>query len=76
MMVHIGDYLVSTGPTYIQTVRNRRLGSRFRCVCHDVVIDTGNFEPLGQKEPREQRFCLVRGSKHSNMMKIILYLLC
>ena len=36
--------------------------SRFRCGCHGLHVDTGRFNPVGQKVDREQRFCLVCAS--------------
>ncbi len=30
----------------------------FRCACHGLHVDTGEFLPLAQQVPREQRHCL------------------
>ena len=46
----------------LKKLRNRRLVSRFRCGCHGVHVDTGQFKPVGQRVDREQRFRHVCGS--------------
>ena len=56
------DYVLAPYLSTIKNFRSRRLVSRFRCGCHGLHVDTGNFEPVGQEVPREQRFCLVCGS--------------
>ena len=56
------DYVLAPYLSAIKSFRSRRLVSRFRCGCHGLHVDTGNFKPVGQKVPREQRFCLVCGS--------------
>ena len=48
----------------VNTFKNRRVVSRFRCGCHGLHVDTGKFKPDGQKVDREQRFCLVCPSDH------------
>ena len=56
------DYVLAPYLSVLKHFRSRRLISRFRCGCHGLHVDTGNFKPVGQKVPREQRFCLVCGS--------------
>ena len=65
---HIIDIVTSTTTVlapYLSALKNfksRRLISRFRCGCHGLHVDTGEFKPVGQKEDRKQRFCLVFAS--------------
>ena len=35
---------------------------RFRCGCHGLQVDSGQFKPVAQTVDREQRFCLVCAS--------------
>ena len=42
--------------------RSTRLVSRFRCGCHGLHVDSGQFKPVAQRVDREQRFCLVCAS--------------
>ena len=47
---------------YLSTLKNfgsRRLVSIFRCGCHGLHVDTGQFKPVEQRVDREQRFCPV-----------------
>ena len=39
--------------------RSRRLVSRFRCGCHGLHVDAGQFKPVAQRVDGEHRFCLV-----------------
>ena len=56
------DYILAPYLSALKNFRSRRLVSRFRCGCHGLHVDTGNFKPGGQKVPREHRLCLVCGS--------------
>ena len=56
------DYVLAPYLSEIKRFSSRRLVSRFRCGCHGLHVDTGNFKPAGQKVPRGQRSCLVCGS--------------
>ena len=55
------DYVLAPYLSAIQNFRSRRLVSRFRCGCHGLHVDTGQFRPVEQKVNRDHRFCLVRG---------------
>ena len=46
----------------LKNFRSRRLVSRFRCGCHGLHVDSGQFKPVAQRVDREQRFCLVCAS--------------
>ena len=56
------DYTLAPYLSALEIFRSRRLVSRFRCGCHGLHVDTGNFKPAEQKVDMEQRFCLVCGS--------------
>ena len=52
------DYVLAP---YLSALKNRsrRLVSRFRCGCHGLHVDTGQFKPVEQRVDRELRFCFV-----------------
>ena len=52
------EYVLAPYLSTLKTFRSRRVVSRFRCGCHDLHVDTGNFKPVGPKVDREQRFYL------------------
>ena len=56
------DYELTPYLSTVKIFKNRRVVSRFRCGCHGLHVDTGEFKPVGQKVDREQRFCLVCAS--------------
>ena len=56
------DYVLAPYLSTAKHLGNHRLISRFRCGCHGLHVDTGRFLRVGQRVPREQRFCLVCGS--------------
>ena len=51
------DYVLAPYLSALENFRNRRLVSKFRCGCHGLHVDTGQFKPVGQRVDREQRFC-------------------
>ena len=56
------DYELAPYVSTVKIFKNRRVVSKFRCGCHGLHVDTGEFKPIGQKVDREQRFCLVCAS--------------
>ena len=78
---HQNYVLLPSWPLIFQqrkTTKNRRVVSRFRCGCHGLHADTGEFKLVGQKVDREQRFCLGNAQLFvlltRQKMNIILYL--
>ena len=53
------DYVQAPYLSALKNFRRRRLVSRFRCGCHRLHVDTGQFKPVEQRVDREQRFCPV-----------------
>ena len=53
------DYVQAPYLSALKNFRSRRLVSRFRCGCHGLHVDTGQFKPVEQRVDREQRFCPV-----------------
>ena len=62
LQVQHQDYELAPYLSTVKIFKNRRVVSRFRCGCHGLHVDTGEFKPIGQKVDREQRFCLVCAS--------------
>ena len=62
LQVQHQDYELAPYLSTVKYFKNRRVVSRFRCGCHGLHVDTGEFKPVGQKVDREQRFCLVCAS--------------
>ena len=54
------DYVLALDLSAVNQIRSRRLVSRFRCDCHGLHVDTGNFIPMEQEMNRWQRYCLKR----------------
>ena len=53
------DYVQAPYLSALKNFRRHRLVSRFRCGCHGLHVDTGQFKPVEQRVDREQRFCPV-----------------
>ena len=45
-------------PFALKDFRSRRLVSRFRCGCHGLHVDSGQYKPVAQRVDREYRFVL------------------
>ena len=58
LQVQHQDYELAPYLSTVKIFRNRRVVSRFRCGCHGLHVDTGEFKPIGQKVDREQRSCV------------------
>ena len=56
------DYMLAPYLSALKNFRSRRLVSRFRCGCHGLHVDTGQFKPVEQREDRKQRCCPVCAS--------------
>ena len=56
------EYVLAPYLSALKNFRSRRLVSRFRCGCHGLHVDSGQFKPIAQRVDREQRFCLVCAS--------------
>ena len=54
-------HLICTCPhsKTLEAVDLQSIVSRFRCGCHGLHVDTGQFKPVEQRVDREQRFCPV-----------------
>ena len=59
MQLQHQEYVLAPYLSALKNFRSRRLVSRFRCGCHGVHVDSGQFKPVAQRVDREQRFCLV-----------------
>ena len=53
------DYVLAPYLSALKNFRSCRLVSRFRCGCHGLHVDTGQFKPVEQRVDRELRFCSV-----------------
>ena len=62
LQVQHQDYELASCLSTVKIFKNRRVVSKFRCGCHGLHVDTGEFKPVGQKVDREQRFCFVCAS--------------
>ena len=56
------EYVLAPYLSALKNFRSCRLVSRFRCGCHGLHVDSGQFKPVAQRVDREQRFCLVCAS--------------
>ena len=53
------NYVLAPYVSALKNFRNRRFVSRFRCGCHGLHVDTGQFKPVGESIDQEQGFCPV-----------------
>ena len=61
------EYVLAPYLSALRNFRSRRLVSRFRCGCHGLHVDSGQFKPVAQRVDREQRFCLVCASDTADL---------
>ena len=50
------DYVLAPYLSALKNFISHRLVSRFRCGCHGLHVDTGQFQPVEQGVGRELRF--------------------
>ena len=52
------DYVLAPYLSALKNFRSRTLVSRFRCGCHGLHVDTGQFKPVAQRVDRSTAFVL------------------